>query len=201
MKIAEKLKVALKKMLALELGRVSTDKGELVYDGELAVGVEVFIEDEAGELQPAPDGEYATENSVIVVKEGKVAEIKENEPKNAEPAEEESNENAPEEPNDENVEAEQIDEPAAESAEAPAEEEAEQESIEDKVARLEGLVNGFVEGVEKIVNAIAALEDRVAELENKVKDLDNEPAAEPAEAPAPEEEVTNSRLAYLRKNK
>lgn len=197
MKIAEKLKVALKKMLSLELGRVATDKGELVFDGELAVGVEVFIEDENGELIPAPNGEYDAENSVIVVEEGKVAEIKE---KEAENAPEETNEET-EEPNDENVEAEQIDEPAAESAEAPAQEEAEQESIEDKVARLEGLVNGFVEGVEKIVNAIAALEDRVAELENKVKDLDNEPAAEPAEAPAPEEEVTNSRLAYLRKNK
>ena len=196
MKIAEKLKVALKKMLSLELGRVATDKGELVFDGELAVGVEVFVEDENGELIPAPNGEYDAENSVIVVEDGKVAEIKE---KEAENAPEETNEET-EEPA-ENVEAEQIDEPAAESAEAPAQEEAEQESIEDKVARLEGLVNGFVEGVEKIVNAIAALEDRVAELENKVKDLDNEPAAEPAEAPAAEEEVTNSRLAYLRKNK
>lgn len=199
MKIAEKLKVALKKMLALELGRVATDKGELVFDGELAVGVEVFIEDENGELIPAPNGEYDAENSVIVVEDGKVSEIKEKEAENA--PEETNEEPANEEPADENVEAEQIDEPAAESAEAPAQEEAEQESIEDKVARLEGLVNGFVEGVEKIVNAIAALEDRVAELENKVKDLDNEPAAEPAEAPAPEEEVTNSRLAYLRKNK
>lgn len=199
MKIAEKLKVALKKMLSLELGRVATDKGELVFDGELAVGVEVFIEDENGELIPAPNGEYDAENSVIVVEEGKVAEIKEKEAENA--PEETNEEPANEEPADDNVEAEQIDEPAAESAEAPAQEEAEQESIEDKVARLEGLVNGFVEGVEKIVNAIAALEDRVAELENKVKDLDNEPAAEPAEAPAPEEEVTNSRLAYLRKNK
>lgn len=194
MKIAEKLKVALKKMLALELGRVSTDKGELVFDGELAVGVEVFVEDENGELQPAADGEYVAENSTITVAEGKVAEIKEKETETV-PENEETEEPA------ENVEADQIDEPAAESAEAPAQEEAEQENIEDKVARLEGLVNGFVEGVEKIVNAIAALEDRVAELENKVKDLDNEPAAEPAETPAPEEEVTNSRLAYLRKNK
>ena len=205
MKIAEKLKVALKKMLSLELGRVSTDKGELVYDGELAVGVEVFIEDENGELQPAPDGEYIAENSTIIVKDGKVAEIKENEPDDKpaeEAAEEPAEENQDEDQNDnENVEAEQIDEPAAESAEAPAQEEAEQENLEDKVARLEGLVNGFVEGLDKIVNAIAALEDRVAELENKVKDLDNEPAAEPAEQPAAEEEVANSRLAYLRKNK
>lgn len=197
MKIAEKLKVALKKMLALELGRISTEQGELVYDGELEVGVEVFIEDENGELQPAPDGEYVADNSTIVVADGKVAEIREKEEEN-EPANEEP---ANEEPADDNVEAEQIDEPAAESAEAPAQEEAEQESIEDKVARLEGIVNGFVEGVEKIVNAIAALEDRVAELENKVKDLDNEPAAESADEPAPEEEMSKSKLAYLRKDK
>ena len=59
-------------------GRKATDKGELLWDGDedLKAGDEVFVENE-GERQPAPDGEYATEDGkVIVVVDGKVAEIK-----------------------------------------------------------------------------------------------------------------------------
>lgn len=59
-------------------GRKATDKGELLWEGEddLKAGEEVFVENE-GERQPAPDGEYATEDGkVIVVVDGKVAEIK-----------------------------------------------------------------------------------------------------------------------------
>lgn len=59
-------------------GRKATDKGELLWEGEedLKAGDEVFVENE-GERQPAPDGEYATEDGkVIVVVDGKVAEIK-----------------------------------------------------------------------------------------------------------------------------
>lgn len=59
-------------------GRKATDKGELLWEGEedLKAGDEVFVENE-GERQPAPDGEYATEDGkVIVVVDGKVAEIR-----------------------------------------------------------------------------------------------------------------------------
>ena len=59
-------------------GRKATDKGELLWEGEedLKAGDEVFVETD-GERQPAPDGEYATEDGkVIVVVDGKVAEIK-----------------------------------------------------------------------------------------------------------------------------
>ena len=70
-------------------GRKATDKGELFWEGEddLKAGDEVFVETE-GERQPAPDGEYATEDGkVIVVVDGKVAEIKDPEAEVA-PAEE-----------------------------------------------------------------------------------------------------------------
>ena len=62
----------------IEMGRVATDKGELLWEGEedLAEGKEVFIETEEGRA-PAPDGEYTIEDGkVIVVVEGKVAEIR-----------------------------------------------------------------------------------------------------------------------------
>lgn len=66
--------------MVLSFEQTETDKGVLVHEGELAVGTEVFIEDEQGELQPAADGEYLFEEKIIVVAEGKVAEIKEKEP-------------------------------------------------------------------------------------------------------------------------
>jgi len=61
-----------------EMGRVNTDKGELLWEGEgdLQEGMEVFVLRE-GELTPAEDGEYVTEdNKTIVVVEGKVSELR-----------------------------------------------------------------------------------------------------------------------------
>ncbi len=73
-----------------ELASVATDKGELIYDGELAEGAAVQVAGENGENAPAPDGEYLAEDGrVIVVKDGKVAEIREPETE-VEQAEEEA---------------------------------------------------------------------------------------------------------------
>jgi hypothetical protein len=61
-----------------KFGRIATDNGELVWEGEgdLAEGAAVFVEGEEG-LTPAPDGEYKTEDGkTIVVVEGRVAEIR-----------------------------------------------------------------------------------------------------------------------------
>ena len=71
----------LRKML-LALQETETDKAKLIHEGDLEIGIEVFVEDESGELVPAADGEYATEDKVIVVSEGKVAEIKDKEAEN-----------------------------------------------------------------------------------------------------------------------
>ena len=72
------------------LASVATDKGDLLYEGELAVGTEVFVADAEGNQTPAEDGDYVLEDGkTIKVAEGKVAEIVE-----AEPAEEETPEEA-----------------------------------------------------------------------------------------------------------
>ena len=60
--------------MIMKLAEIETDKGVLIYEGELVEGVEVFIEKE-GELVPADDGEYIVEDKTIVVAEGKVKEI------------------------------------------------------------------------------------------------------------------------------
>ena len=73
-----------------EMGRIATDKDELLWEGEedLKAGDAVFVEDAEQGLVPAPDGEYKTEDGkTIVVVEGKVSEIRDAE---AEVAPEES---------------------------------------------------------------------------------------------------------------
>lgn len=92
------IKMSLKdklKELFMDFSKVETDKGVLVTEGELEVGVEVT--DENGEV--IADGDYMTEDKVIVIADGKVAEIKDKEEeKPAEPAEPEKNEDTPAEP-------------------------------------------------------------------------------------------------------
>ena len=54
----------------LKLGKVETEEGILIYEGEvLSEGTEVFIEDENGNIVPAPDGQYG-EYKVV---DGKIA--------------------------------------------------------------------------------------------------------------------------------
>ena len=65
-----KVKKILKSLLA-EFGSIDTNNGTLDYEGELEVGTEVKINDEV-----APDGEYETDDKVIVVADGKVTEIR-----------------------------------------------------------------------------------------------------------------------------
>ena len=69
--------------LLTKLGEVKTDKAVLTYDGdgELEVGMEVFVETEANdtiEYMHPEDGEYVMEDGrTIVIKDGFVEEIKE----------------------------------------------------------------------------------------------------------------------------
>ena len=74
MKLKTIMKVALKKMLALEVKEVVTDKATLLYDAEeLTEGVEVFTKVEE-ELVPAEDGTYTAEDGTIYeVVEGKIS--------------------------------------------------------------------------------------------------------------------------------
>lgn len=54
----------------MKLGKVETEEGVLIFEGDvLTEGMEVFIEDEAGNIVPAPDGQYG-EYKVV---DGKVA--------------------------------------------------------------------------------------------------------------------------------
>ena len=67
-----------------EMETITTDKGDLTYTGELAVGTEVFVVGEDGESTPAADGDYKVEGKTIKVVDGKVSEIVEDAPAPAE---------------------------------------------------------------------------------------------------------------------
>ena len=66
--------IKLSKMI-LQLSSLHTDEGiELIYDGDLIIGTEIFIENE-GEYVLAADGGYKVGDRTIVVKDGKVEDI------------------------------------------------------------------------------------------------------------------------------
>lgn len=69
---------------AEEMETITTDKGDLTYTGDLAVGTEVFVVGEDGESIPAADGDYKVDGKTIKVVDGKVSEIVEDAPSTAE---------------------------------------------------------------------------------------------------------------------
>ena len=58
---------------------VVTDKGTLIYEGDLIEGVEVLIMDENGELVVPQNGDYIVENKIYTVTNGVVEKITEKE--------------------------------------------------------------------------------------------------------------------------
>lgn len=82
--IIQKMKVFLQNEIPTEEIKMTDVKTKddiiLNFEGELVVGVEIFIVDETGKT-PAPDADYILEDdSIVVVKDGKVEEIKTQEP-------------------------------------------------------------------------------------------------------------------------
>ena len=86
MKLTSKLKIALKSLLSVSLSEVETDKATLIYDGELAEGIEVFVRDEEAEdgVKPAEDGTYEAEDKIIEVADGKISKITDKKEENVE---------------------------------------------------------------------------------------------------------------------
>lgn len=146
---AKLLKLA--KMLKL-MSELNTDKGILIADNEIAVGIEVFISDEEGNLIPANDGDYETEDSVVTVEGGKVVSIKIKEPEQPVTDEPAVEENAEEEPIDEPV-----DEPDEKDARI-AELEVEIEALNLRIAELESENKELKEKLEE--PAAEAIEDQ-----------------------------------------
>ena len=65
-KLLNRLKLA---KLLIQFKEVRTSGGILTMEGELEVGQDVFVESD-GELIPAPDGDYMTEDGITITVEG-----------------------------------------------------------------------------------------------------------------------------------
>lgn len=119
----------------MKLGKVETDNGVLIYEGDvLTEGTEVYIEDENGNIVPAPDGTY----SEYIVKDGKIA-----------PAEVVEPEAKPE--SEEVMQEEVIVEPEPEVKESDDDKYEERISaLESKIAELEGKVAELISAKEEL---------------------------------------------------
>lgn len=182
----------LKKLLSLQMAEVVTDKATLIYDAEkLEVGIEVYVADETNEdkVKPAEDGEYIAENeTVIVVKEGKVAEIIEKEVVEEETSEEDTNV-------EETVEVE-AEEELLEPVEDPIDEVIVDEVVEMPSEKLDEILMLITE----LTNKVNTLEGKIGEMEERLLKVETEPIAEPiTEDETIVEETKLSKLSYLRK--
>ena len=199
MRISEKLRIALRALL-LKAGKLITDKGELIFDGETAeVGTAVFVEESNGEeteVKPAPDGEYRVDSKVYVVSDGVITDIKDEGQPQPEPEPTPDPDPDPTPDPDAPVEGAE-EEPQADPADEREEQE-EERSVEDRVADLEARMGQVLEAVEVIINSFSEVESRLASLEEKIAKLDAEPAGEPAEQREDMSEVPQGRLGYVK---
>lgn len=129
----------LAKML-LNLKMVESDKGTLIIESDLAVGVEVSIEDAEGNVIPAQDGEYIIDNQKVEIKDGKIESIEVLEP---EPTPEPEPEPMAEEPTPEPIKENEPDEKDV------------------KIEELEGLLKDRDAVIEELTAKIKELEDKL----------------------------------------
>lgn len=127
------MKEKLLKLAKMLIKFTITEVGDVkwVHEGEFIEGVEVYIEDENGEMIPVADGEYVKDEVKIVVKDGKIDSF--------EPVEEKMEEEPIEDPVEEPKEDEKVTELEAKIAE-----------MEAKVAELEGIIAGKDELIETL---------------------------------------------------
>lgn len=151
------IKEALKAMIRqMEFSTATTDKGVIGWDvdGEIEVGVEVYVVDENGDRQPIEDGDYVLEDGrTVVVKDSKVEEIKEK-----------AEEVVEEQPTTEETKVEENEEPTDTEVENP-------DGTEEKD-------NTAIEELRKEVNE---LYDLVDTLTKRIEELENKPAAQPVQ--------------------
>lgn len=121
--------------------------GNLICDGELEVGKELFIEDASGNLSPAA-GEYETDDKIIRVENGIISEILEKEEEKQPAGTEEQTQNLEDETKSESKDDGSVDEDKDKKI---AELEAKVAELEAKIAELTSSMNFVKEELAKPV--------------------------------------------------
>ena len=134
----------------MKLGKVETDNGVLIYEGDvLTEGTEVFIEDENGNIVPAPDGQYGDYKVV----DGKIASAEVVEP-----------EVKPE--SEEVMQEEVIVEPE------PEVKESDDDKYEERISALESKIAELESKVAELISAKEELEfSQLKPAEKEIKDI------------------------------
>ena len=143
--------------IILKFATTMVGEVEWVHEGELAVGVEVYTEDENGELIPVADGEYETETMKIVVKDGKIEEMTEINQEPQEPTE-------PQEPA-------QTTEPMAQEPTTEPQEPTTEPQSDEKDAKIAELTNKIAELNTKIAVLVEEIDNKndiIEELQEKL---------------------------------
>lgn len=157
-----------------KFGKITTDRGILAWPGEndLVAGDRIFIVERDGEYEPAPNGEYMTDDGkTIVVANGIVAEIRDPEA-----------EVAPQEAEAQQEQMEAAEEAPSSTEETPVAEEAAQVVEETPVAEATAPVE-MEDWQARYNDAVAANTTLEAELEAaraEIASLKSQPAAKPA---------------------
>ena len=148
--------------MLLSLSEIPTKEGiVLITDSDdMEVGLEVFVDGDAG-LEPAPDGEYTVDESIVVVEGGKIVSI---------------TEKPIEQPIETPVETpmqneEKPEEKPMENPEEPT------EPIEPSIEELKNLIEEQKTVIENLKSENETLKAEIEELKKKLE----EPLAEPAE--------------------
>lgn len=164
MKIKNRFRLKLAKMLNIKFESVTTDKATLHYDGELEVGSEVFEYDEEGNLLIPDDGIYETEDKTITVEDGIVTAI------------------------EDKVEEEPVED------EEPVEMEEETEIVENsqlaRIETLESQVQALVEIIKELVGTVDEVSGEVEIIDEEFRKV----AKLPLKKPIQKQKFTKNKL-------
>lgn len=152
MKIKNRFRLKLAKMLNIKFESVTTDKAVLHYDGELEVGSEVFEYDEEGNLLIPDDGVYETEDKTITVEDGIVTAI------------------------EDKVEEE---EPVEEPVEMEEETEIVENSQLARIETLESQVQALVEIIKELVGTVDEVSEEVEVIDEEFRKVAKLPLKKP----------------------
>lgn len=173
MNLKQRARLKLAKMLNIKFEEVKTETIDLLIDGEVEVGAEVFMYDEEDNLTIPTDGEYKYEDKTLVIEGGIITEIKESEPQ-------------PEEVEDNKVETEM------EETEEPTEEPVE-DPMTARVEALEAQVKALADIIKEITGAVDEVKDEVEVIDSEFKKA----VGKSVEQPIEKKEIKQSKQSSL----
>lgn len=169
MNLKQRARLKLAKMLNIKFEEVKTETIDLLIDGEVEIGAEVFMYDEEGNLTIPTDGEYKYEDKTLVIEGGIITEIKESEPQ-------------PEEVEDNKVETEM------EETEDPVE-----DPMTARVEALEAQVKALADIIKEITGAVDEVKDEVEVIDSEFKKA----VGKSVEQPIEKKEIKQSKQSSL----